>query len=52
LGVDEALEKAGARPGAEVIIGPLEGGYVFDWHPSESGPPRVLGPRGTDSRIS
>ncbi|MDI9525662.1 MAG: GTPase ObgE [Pseudomonadota bacterium] len=52
LGVDEALEKAGARPGAEGIIGPREGGYVFDWHPSESGPPRVLGPRGTDSRIS
>src|SRR5690606_33059893 len=33
LGVEEALAAAGATEGVDVIIGPLEGGYVFDWHP-------------------
>ncbi|GGO04385.1 GTPase Obg [Microbispora rosea subsp. aerata] len=50
LGVEEELIKAGATPGAEVIIGPMEGGYVFDWQPSR-GAEAVLGPRGTDLRL-
>src|SRR5690606_11890194 len=33
LGVEDALAKAGATAGAEVVIGPMEVGYVFDWHP-------------------
>jgi len=51
LGVEEALAAAGATEGVDVIIGPLEGGYVFDWHPDvPAGPGR--GPRGTDERVS
>lgn len=50
LGVEDALVEAGARPGAEVIIGSMEDGYVFDWQPSQEA--RVpLGPRGSDSRL-
>ncbi|MFF4777775.1 GTPase ObgE [Microtetraspora fusca] len=52
LGVEEALIEAGAQVGAEVIIGPMEGGYVFDWQPSQSAQSRVSGPRGTDSRLA
>ncbi|WP_066943046.1 GTPase ObgE [Microtetraspora fusca] len=52
LGVEEALIAAGAQVGAEVIIGPMEGGYVFDWQPSQSAQSRVSGPRGTDSRLA
>ncbi|GMA34366.1 hypothetical protein GCM10025876_05700 [Demequina litorisediminis] len=33
-GVEEALFKAGAVPGSEVLIGPREGGVVFDWEPT------------------
>ncbi|MEZ0077367.1 GTPase ObgE [Planotetraspora sp. GP83] len=51
LGVEEALIEAGAQVGAEVVIGPMQGGYVFDWQPSEGTRTRVGGPRGTDSRI-
>ncbi|GGM76335.1 GTPase Obg [Thermopolyspora flexuosa] len=51
LGVEEALAKAGATEGVDVIIGPLDGGYVFDWRPDvTAGPSR--GPRGTDDRVS
>ncbi|MGI5486587.1 GTPase ObgE [Microtetraspora malaysiensis] len=52
LGVEEALIEAGAQVGAEVVIGPMEGGYVFDWQPSQSAQSRVSGPRGTDSRLA
>ncbi|GLX00713.1 GTPase ObgE [Microtetraspora sp. NBRC 16547] len=51
LGVEEALVEAGAQVGAEVVIGPMEGGYVFDWQPSQGTQTRVAGPRGTDSRL-
>jgi GTP-binding protein len=52
LGVEDALIEAGAEVGAEVIIGPMEGGYVFDWQPSQGARTRVGGPRGTDSRLT
>jgi GTP-binding protein len=51
LGVEEALIEAGAQVGAEVIIGPMQGGYVFDWQPSEGTQSRIGGPRGTDNRL-
>ncbi|RBQ13860.1 GTPase ObgE [Spongiactinospora rosea] len=51
LGVEEALRDAGATEGAEVVIGPMEGGYVFDWRPSVGGGVPRRGPRGSDSRI-
>lgn len=34
LGVEDALVKAGAVAGAEVIIGPAENSVVFDWEPT------------------
>ncbi|HLT84982.1 MAG TPA: GTPase ObgE, partial [Phototrophicaceae bacterium] len=34
LGVEEELFKAGAQPGDEVVIGPVEGGVIFDWEPT------------------
>ncbi|WP_188195882.1 GTPase ObgE [Nonomuraea sp. SYSU D8015] len=51
LGVEEELAKAGAKPGAEVVIGPMEGGYVFDWQPTLNAESSRQGPRGTDSRL-
>ncbi|MGW7484513.1 GTPase ObgE [Nonomuraea muscovyensis] len=51
LGVEEELIKAGATAGAEVIIGSMEGGYVFDWQPTLSAESVHQGPRGTDSRL-
>ncbi|MED7930931.1 GTPase ObgE [Nonomuraea sp. LP-02] len=52
LGVEEELAKAGATAGAEVVIGPMEGGYVFDWQPTLSAESTRQGPRGTDNRLS
>ncbi len=51
LGVERALSEAGATEGAEVVIGPLEGGYVFDWRPTLDAE-ASLGPRGTDERLA
>ncbi|HEY2269740.1 MAG TPA: GTPase ObgE [Streptosporangiaceae bacterium] len=59
LGVEEALAKAGAEAGAEVLIGEPDNAVVFDWEPAASmaggpdGPDRRLphGPRGTDPRL-
>ncbi|MQA87784.1 MAG: GTPase ObgE [Streptosporangiales bacterium] len=52
LGVEDALTDAGARPGAEVIIGEGDDAVVFDWDPSTpAGVGRRHGPRGTDSRL-
>ncbi|MER7505219.1 GTPase ObgE [Nonomuraea pusilla] len=51
LGVEEQLLKAGATPGAEVVIGSMEGGYVFDWQPTLNAESVRQGPRGTDSRL-
>jgi GTPase len=50
LGIEEALGKAGAEPGAEVLIGEEEDSVVFDWDPklpASAG----FGPRGTDPRL-
>ncbi len=59
LGVEEALAKAGAEAGAEVLIGEPDDAVVFDWEPAASvaagpdGHERRLphGPRGTDPRL-
>lgn len=51
LGVENALFKAGAVPGAEVVIGPRDGGVVFDWEPTMAAGAELLGRRGTDMRI-
>ncbi|MDR0591751.1 MAG: GTPase ObgE [Bifidobacteriaceae bacterium] len=51
-GVEEELVKAGAKAGDEVVIGPSQGGVVFDWEPTLStGAELLAGPRGTDLRI-
>jgi GTPase len=50
LGIEEALAKAGAEAGAEVLIGEEENSVVFDWDPklpTSAG----FGPRGTDPRL-
>jgi GTP-binding protein len=47
LGVEEALEKAGAIPGATVTIGAVS----FDWEPSISSGFTGRGRRGEDSRL-
>ena len=50
LGIEEALEAAGAEAGAEVVIGPEDNAVVFDWDPTVS-IGRGIGPRGSDSRL-
>jgi GTP-binding protein len=50
LGIEEALDEAGAVAGAEVLIGPEDNAVVFDWDPTVS-IGRGFGPRGTDSRV-
>ena len=59
LGVEEALAKAGAEAGAEVLIGEPDNAVVFDWEPAASmaggsnrrTPGPHHGPRGTDPRL-
>ncbi len=52
LGVEEALFKAGATPGAEVLIGTGEDAVFFDWEPTmAAGAELLAGPRGTDRRL-
>jgi GTP-binding protein len=52
LGVEEALAKAGAQPGDEVLIGDEDDAVVFDWDPTlATGMGHVPGPRGTDVRL-
>ena len=50
-GVEDELVKAGAVAGDAVVIGELDGGVVFDWEPTLTTGPELLGSRGTDSRI-
>ncbi len=50
-GVEDALFRAGAVPGSEVVIGPREGGIVFDWEPTMMAGAELLGQRGSDLRI-
>ncbi|MDP9850209.1 GTPase ObgE [Streptosporangium lutulentum] len=51
LGVEEELTKAGAKAGAEVIIGSMETGYIFDWQPTLNAEAVHQGPRGSDNRL-
>ncbi|MEV8636208.1 GTPase ObgE [Streptosporangium sp. NPDC051023] len=51
LGVEEELTKAGAKAGAEVVIGSMETGYIFDWQPTLNAEAVHQGPRGTDNRL-
>ncbi|MGN9846027.1 GTPase ObgE [Nonomuraea sp. H19] len=51
LGVEEQLAKAGATAGVEVVIGSMEGGYVFDWQPTLHAESVRQGPRGSDNRL-
>jgi GTP-binding protein len=51
LGVEDALLKAGATPGAEVVIGG-DDAVVFDWEPSvQAGAELLHGRRGSDPRL-
>ncbi|MDR1441463.1 MAG: GTPase ObgE [Bifidobacteriaceae bacterium] len=51
-GVEDELVRAGATAGSEVVIGPEEGGVVFDWEPTlATGAELLSGPRGSDRRI-
>ncbi len=50
-GVEDRLLEAGAVAGDTVVIGPLEGGVVFDWEPTLTTGPELLGSRGTDQRL-
>jgi GTP-binding protein len=52
LGIEDALAKAGAEPGAEVLIGDEDNSVVFDWEPAVTAEHGALGPRGTDARLS
>lgn len=52
LGVEDALFKAGAVPGATVMIGTGDNSVVFDWEPSIASTAELMSsPRGTDVRI-
>jgi len=52
LGVEDALFKAGAVPGATVMIGTGDNSVVFDWEPSIASTAELMSsPRGTDIRI-
>ncbi|QWW18890.1 GTPase ObgE [Schaalia sp. 19OD2882] len=50
-GVEDMLMKAGAFAGDTVVIGDLDGGVVFDWEPTLSTGPELLGQRGQDLRL-
>ncbi|MFI6321659.1 GTPase ObgE [Nonomuraea sp. NPDC050556] len=52
LGVEDQLLKKGAKAGAEVVIGSMEDGYIFDWQPTLNAESIHAGPRGTDSRLA
>ena len=52
LGLEEELFKAGATPGATVVIGRGPQAMTFDWEPTlTSAAELIAGPRGTDARI-
>src|SRR5688572_1736962 len=51
LGVEDALFRAGAIPGATVVIGEGDG-IIFDWEPALSSAAELMtAPRGTDPRL-
>lgn len=51
IGIEEQLFRLGAKPGDTVVIGPEDGGVVFDWEPTMMTGPELLGPRGRDARF-
>jgi GTP-binding protein len=52
LGVETELFKAGATPGATVLIGTGDDAVIFDWQPTmAAGAEHLVGPRGTDVRL-
>jgi GTP-binding protein len=51
LGVEDKLLKAGAVAGDEVRIGDPRNAVVFDWEPTLTTGPELLGVRGTDLRL-
>lgn len=51
LGVEKELMKMGAKEGDTVVIGPVDGGVIFDWEPTISTGAELLSPRGTDARL-
>lgn len=50
LGIEAELFRAGAVPGATVVVGPGDG-VVFDWDPTMVGGAELLGGRGSDTRF-
>jgi GTP-binding protein len=51
LGVEDELFRAGATPGATVVIGEGDG-VIFDWDPSLSSTAELMtAPRGSDPRV-
>ncbi|WP_062132834.1 GTPase ObgE [Demequina aestuarii] len=50
-GVENELFRAGAVPGSEVVIGPRQGGVMFDWEPTMGTGAELLGQRGSDLRV-
>lgn len=51
LGVEDRLYKVGAVAGDEVRIGDERNAVVFDWEPTLTTGPELLGRRGTDLRL-
>ncbi|WP_029149811.1 GTPase ObgE [Microbacterium indicum] len=52
VGVEDALFRAGATPGASVVIGRADDSVVFDWDPSlTSAAELTQAPRGSDPRL-
>jgi GTPase len=52
LGVEERLLELGARPGDDVVIGPVDDAVVFDFDPQvDAGEEILRGPRGRDPRL-
>lgn len=51
LGVEEELIRVGAVPGDEVVIGEGPDAVVFDWEPTMTTGPELLGSRGSDARF-
>lgn len=52
LGVEEKLVAAGAVAGDTVVIGPQDGGVIFDWEPVSQRGAELLAPRGEDQRLA
>lgn len=50
-GVEDELMKAGAVAGDAVVIGDADTGVLFDWEPTLTTGPELLGGRGTDGRL-